>query len=164
MEASTAIDYPNSTPSNSQKFSRAEDVPASTLPEFIVRFMVRAHLISPELAAYHVSQMDEAELLRRFRQYAGAELSVAGRNTQSAADFYQVFGFATATARLAALNPAPGLGSDPLPELEEKTWSDGRGGFLPRRRAARAGTKNLERRSGKSPSLRGKDLGVGFFT
>lgn len=168
MEASTATDYPNSASSNSQKFSRAEDVPASTLPEFISWLMVRVHLISPELAAYHASQMDERELLRRLRQYAGAELSASGRNTQSAADFYQVFGFATATARLAALNPVPELPTERR-EQESSARAGGKnlvrwpGRSLPRL-LPELELKNLESRSGKTLSPSGKDLGVGFFT
>jgi len=42
--------------------------------------MVRAHKIQPELAEYHVSRMDRKELLRRFKKYAGMELSAAGPN------------------------------------------------------------------------------------
>jgi len=80
-----------------------------TLCRQIARSMIRVHRISPELARYHASQMDEAELLFRFQKYAGMELSVARRKTQSGPDFYQVFGFATATARRAALNPFPEL-------------------------------------------------------
>ena len=80
-----------------------------TIRRQISRSMVRVHRIAPELAHYHVSQMDRSELFRRLRMYAGMELSVARRKTQSGPDFYQVFGFATATARRAALNPVPEL-------------------------------------------------------
>ena len=69
--------------------------------------MTEVHLITPQLANFHVARMDQVELWRRFRMYTGMELSVAGRNQQSGPDFYPVFGFATATARAAALNPAP---------------------------------------------------------
>jgi hypothetical protein len=74
--------------------------------------MVAAHGISSELADYHSSRMCQAELEDRFRRYTGAELSVAARNQQSGPDFYPVFGFATATARTAALNPVPDLPSE----------------------------------------------------
>jgi hypothetical protein len=71
--------------------------------------MVRAHGISRALAILHVSQMDISELEWRQRKYAGMELSVVRCNQQSGPDFYQVFGFATATARRTAFNPVPEL-------------------------------------------------------
>lgn len=73
----------------------------------VSELMVDVHLIPRELADYHVAQMDQIELWRRFSMYTGTELSVVGRNQQSGPDFYPVFGFATATARTAALNPVP---------------------------------------------------------
>jgi hypothetical protein len=45
--------------------------------------MIRIHRICPKLASYHVSQMDERELLWRSRKYAGMELSVAGPNPRA---------------------------------------------------------------------------------
>jgi hypothetical protein len=75
----------------------------------VSELMVEVHLITPELADYHVARMDQVELRDRFRMYTGMELSVVGRNQQSGSDFYPVFGFATATARTAALNPVPEL-------------------------------------------------------
>ena len=85
-----------------------------TLRETVRNLMVARHRISIELADYHVSRMDDAEVRRRFRMYArnrisGMELSAVRRNQQSEPDFYQVFGFATATARRTALNPVPAL-------------------------------------------------------
>ena len=73
----------------------------------VSELMVEVHLIAPELADYHVARMDQVELWKRFSMYTGMELSVAGRNKQSGSDFHPVFGFATATARPAALNPVP---------------------------------------------------------
>jgi hypothetical protein len=73
----------------------------------VSQLMTEIHLITPQLADYHVAGMDQVELWRRFRMYTGTELSVEGRNQHSGSDFYQVFGFATATARLSALNPVP---------------------------------------------------------
>lgn len=75
----------------------------------VSELMVEIHLVSPELADQYVTEMDEVELRRRFHMYTGMELSVAERNQQSGSDFYQVFGSATATARLTALNPVPGI-------------------------------------------------------
>ena len=84
-----------------------------TLRETVRNLMAERHRISIELADYHVSQMDDAEVRRRFRMYSravsGMELSAVRRNQQSEPDFYQVFGFATATARRTALNPVPAL-------------------------------------------------------
>lgn len=75
----------------------------------VSELMVEVHLITPELADYHVERMDQAELWQRFVMYTGMELSAEGRNQQSGSDFYQVFGSATATARLSTLNPVPEL-------------------------------------------------------
>lgn len=77
---------------------------------------------------------------------AGMEFSVARRNTQSGIDFYQVFDFATATARPAALNPVPEVTTE-----QEKS--------------ARAGRKNLVRSPGRIlprllPELETKNLGM----
>jgi hypothetical protein len=99
---------------------------------------------------------------------AGMELSVAGRNNQSGADFYQVFGFATATARPAAFNPVPELPTEPKGAgIVCQSWRKKPGpvagaNFAPA--AARAGNKKPGKPGAISPSLRGKDLGVGFFT
>jgi hypothetical protein len=97
-----------------------------TLRRKVSELMVRVHQIAPELADYHIVQMDEEELQQRLRRYSGMELSVVERNQQSGPDFYQVFGSATATARCTALNPVPELpteqesGRNNLPELEVK--------------------------------------------
>jgi hypothetical protein len=40
--------------------------------------MAEVHLIPSELASYHVQEMDDEEVERRFRMYTGMELSVAG--------------------------------------------------------------------------------------
>jgi hypothetical protein len=85
-----------------------------TLRDAVSELMVRAHLIPRELADQHAAEMTEVELAWRFCWYARngfeiseMELSVVGRTDQSGSDFYQVFGSATATARLTALNPVP---------------------------------------------------------
>jgi hypothetical protein len=75
----------------------------------VSELMVEVHLITPELADYHVARMDQVELRDRFRMYTGMELSAEGRNQQSGSDFYPVFGSATATARVSALNSLPEL-------------------------------------------------------
>lgn len=85
----------------------------------VCELMAVIHLIPPDLAEYRVVQMDEIELHRRFCMYTGMELSVAGRNQQSGPDFYPVFGFATAKARLAALNPVSVLLPTEQPSREE---------------------------------------------
>lgn len=48
--------------------------------------MVRVHRITPELADYHVSQMQRLELLQRFRYYAGMELSAQNPSERSGED------------------------------------------------------------------------------
>jgi hypothetical protein len=58
-----------------------------TLRQSVARSMVRVHRIAPELADYHVSQMDEPELLFRVRMYAEAKLSVAGPNPRAVNEF-----------------------------------------------------------------------------
>jgi hypothetical protein len=68
---STVAEYPNS---NQQT--------RTTLRHTIREVMVRIHRISPELAAYHVREMDDTEVERRFRSYAGTESSVAGPKTE----------------------------------------------------------------------------------
>jgi hypothetical protein len=76
--------------------------------------MVRVHRISRALPIMHASKMEREDLEFRLEMYArqqsaGMELSVARCNQQSGSDFHPVFGFATATARRAALNPVPEL-------------------------------------------------------
>ena len=53
-----------------QIFSRG-----ASLQALILCRMVRIHRITPELALSHVSQMNRSELLRRWKMYAGMELS-----------------------------------------------------------------------------------------
>jgi len=98
----------------------------------VSELMVIVHLVTPELAEQHVAEMDQIELWRRFCMYTGMELSAEWRQKQSGSDFYQVFGSATATARyrhstLFLVPDRSGAGKS-LPELEEKTWSEGGGG------------------------------------
>lgn len=96
-----------------------------SLRQAVADLMVDVHLIPRELAAFHVSEMDDFEVAGRFSLYTGLELSADRRKTQSDSDFYQVFGIATATARCSALNCEPVPNRRALPELEERTWSDG---------------------------------------
>lgn len=84
-----------------------------SLDDRVAELMTRVHCISRELANYHVATMDLDELVRRFRQYTGMELSASGATNKSESDLYPVFGFATATARIAALNPVPELEIEP---------------------------------------------------
>jgi hypothetical protein len=108
------------------------------LRQRVCNLMVFAHKIPLDLAEHHSAAMTAIELMDRLRMYARSgvaaqmnrsretELSVAGRNTQSGPDFYQVFGSATATARRAALNPVSASSRSErrsrknLPELEVK--------------------------------------------
>lgn len=103
------------------------------LRQAVAELMVDVHLIPRELADVHVAEMDDIEIAQRFRMYTGLELSASERNQKSGSDFYQVFRSATATARREAFNPAPAISDRveariSLPELVEKTWSDGGGG------------------------------------
>ena len=85
-----------------------------SLRQVVSEQMVRVHRIGPELADYHVRQMEPAEVKRRFLFYvrsriAGVELSVGGArlkagNLVSA----QLPGPATMTARRPALNSLSG--------------------------------------------------------
>ena len=92
----------------------------------VARLMVETHRIPFDLAAFHASQFDNQELLRRLRTYAGMELSVAGPNNQSGQRlFHPVLTPATTTADCAALNPVPESASppnagQPMPESEIK--------------------------------------------
>lgn len=81
---STPKTYPNSGASARSKTGQARNFfePLS-LQRDISAAMVRIHRISPELADYHVAAMDLSELIRRFRLYAGAELSAAGPNPRA---------------------------------------------------------------------------------
>lgn len=79
----------------------------NTLRRVVIAWMVQVHRITPELADYHVSQMDFPELRRRMRHYVGMELSAEQPKKQSVADFYPVFGPATTTAGRSALNCIP---------------------------------------------------------
>jgi len=44
----------------------------------VQELMVEIHLIPPDLATYHINQMDDPEIERRFHMYTGIELSAAG--------------------------------------------------------------------------------------
>jgi hypothetical protein len=81
----------------------------TSLRQRVAELMAATHCITRELATQHVAAMSAAEVKQRFRRYVGMESSVVRRNQQSESDFYQVFGFATATARRTALNPVPEL-------------------------------------------------------
>jgi hypothetical protein len=48
----------------------------NTLRRVVIAWMVQVHQIAPELAAYHVSQMDFPELRRRMRHYLALEVGV----------------------------------------------------------------------------------------
>lgn len=81
-----------------------------------LRSMVRDWMVAEGFCTLPAAQfrsvaMESADVVEMFfeilREKRETELSVVGCNQQSGSDFYQVFGFATATARLAALNPVP---------------------------------------------------------
>jgi hypothetical protein len=108
MEASTAKAYPDFGGSASEKTGRAESVSSLFyLRQFVARAMVVVHAISPELAEHHVSAMDDTELLARFRQYAGVELSAAGPKPRGEPISTRFLASPTTTADHAALNPVP---------------------------------------------------------
>jgi len=84
MHPSSAKAYPDFGGSTSEKTSRAERVSSlSSLRKVIADCMVRVHQIPPDLAEYHVSLMDEEEVLRRFKLYAEMELSVIEPNPRA---------------------------------------------------------------------------------
>lgn len=56
----------------------------SNLRRQVRELMVEVHLISPALAAYHVSQMDGAELERRMRMYGGSGVECRGSTSERA--------------------------------------------------------------------------------
>jgi hypothetical protein len=61
--------------------------------------MARVYGISRKLAAYHVAQMEDSELLWRLEKYAGMELSAVGPNPRAGNPVSaQVPGPATMTA------------------------------------------------------------------
>ena len=88
---------------------RARVIVLRNLRRTISELMIDVHLIAPELAEYHVAQMDQIELWRRFSMYTGMELSVADDQTSAGQRcFYQVACVpATYTGTSAALNPVP---------------------------------------------------------
>lgn len=49
-----------------------------SLRQSVSELMVIIHLIDPELADFHVSQMDDVEVYERFQHYTGMELSAVG--------------------------------------------------------------------------------------
>ena len=138
MEASTAKAYPDFGGSTSEKTSGAASVSSLYyLRQFVARAMVVVHAISPELAQHHVSRMDDTELLERFRQYAGVELSADEAQTRAGQRCFHPVAcdLATYTGRSAALNPAPPsrrARTRKLPGMEKNaTGSDGRGEVCP---------------------------------
>jgi hypothetical protein len=163
---STRAAYRNSCVSATQK--TAELAAAScawprrnALRRAIAECMVLAHRITPELAAYHVSQMNLDELRRRAKLYAGMDLSAEGPK-QSAADFYPVFGVATTTAGRSALNcTPPEVGCPfPMPESEAKNRVRGRRRFLPPQRFA---VPESEEKTGKAEIAENVGLGERVF-
>lgn len=54
--------------------------------EKLAAIMASVHLITLKLARYFVEGMDDAEVERRFKVYAGVELSAAGSKSKSAGD------------------------------------------------------------------------------
>lgn len=94
---STAKAYPDFGGSTSEKTSGAASVSCLFHLRQVVReAMVRVHLISPALAAEDVSQMDDKEVLRRFRMYAEQrraeiELSAASPNPEGPASLLPGF-------------------------------------------------------------------------
>src|ERR1700691_3139927 len=90
----------------------------------VSRWMAKMNGLSPELAAYHVRQMDDEELRQRAWKItlAGMELSAAGPPVRpgnvSSTRFSRP---GTEYGRSAALNPVPGAGEVlPDPEAENR--------------------------------------------
>lgn len=76
--ASTAASYRDSCVSARIKTGEACPYPRSnSFRRAVAQWMVDVHQISPELAAFHVSQMDLAELRRRLRLYLAVGVGVA---------------------------------------------------------------------------------------
>jgi hypothetical protein len=136
----------------------------------VAELMVMVHEISPDLAAFHVSQMDLPELRRRVRLYVGMELSAVRSTNQSVSDFYQVFAHATTTAGRSALNCVPPeawqFNPSPMPESEAKNLVRRRRRFLPSQDFAvpESEEKTWESRSERKPASGERAFGVGFFT
>lgn len=80
----TGTEYPNPHAPSSAKKRQAQIV-SRLSPEVLRRLvssaMVAVHLISPELADSHVSQMNGAELLRRLGMYTGAVMFGEGEKS-----------------------------------------------------------------------------------
>jgi hypothetical protein len=139
----------------------------------VAELMVQMHWISPDLADYHVSQMDFPELRRRVRFYLGMELSAVRSKKQSEADFFPVFGLATTTAGRSALNCVPLLSlppeswqfTNPMPELEEKNRDRRPGRFLPRLVVLpELESKNRESSESAETPIQGEAFGFEVFT
>jgi hypothetical protein len=127
---STASHNPSACSSGKARFAEAAREALESLRPFLPELTDIDHNAARnggKPSAFHLAA------LKAHLALAGMELSVARRNTQSGIDFYQVFDFATATARPAALNPVPEL---PTERREQES-------------SARAGRKNLVRRPGR---------------
>jgi len=77
--ASTAASYPDSCVST-RKIGEACVYPrTNAFRRAVAECMVAIHQIAPELAAYHVSQMDFPELRRRVRLYVAVGVALGAR-------------------------------------------------------------------------------------
>jgi hypothetical protein len=76
----------------------------------LVRVMCSIHRISPELAGFHVSTFDDFEVLRRFRMYAGMELSAIATKTRAGDAVLANSATRDADGMAMALNSGPAIG------------------------------------------------------
>jgi hypothetical protein len=158
VSTSTRKAYPDFGGSTREKTSGAASVSGfPALRRVVSDSMVRIHLIPPDLAEYHVSQMDDEEVLSRFKLYAEMELSAVGPTLRGEPISTRFLASPTTTADRTALSPVPpehpcigfcGVEVIPcslcpfLPESEEKNRVRGRRRSLPPQAGpARVGNK-----------------------
>jgi hypothetical protein len=106
------------------------------LRQIVASQMIARHLISPELARYHVERMDPEELWWKFRYYkthSGMELSVDGPKTERSTSVLPGSDARNDDGRLSALYCVPARVEAPESARFGKraTGSDGRGVFCP---------------------------------
>jgi len=162
-----------------------------TFRQFVASQMVRVHKISPELAAYHVSQMDEAELQFRVRMYAGMELSVAGPNPRAVPESSTRFSRPQRRRQTDGTQPSSREGDEKdweqwpedeecdcfrcrrdgkgkfrpvMPESEKENLVRSPGRFLPRLVLPESEGENLGKPGAKNALSAERTLGFDFFT
>jgi hypothetical protein len=102
----------------------------------VAEFMVQVHRISPELADYHVSQMDLAELRRRVKHYLALGVGVAVGSRAKRPKPGKILTRETVNQRIqppraiAVRSPSGGGGGGVDVPRTVKSWSSGRGLLL----------------------------------